>query len=69
MQAPDAVLGLPGAVAVGRGMSHLLYGISPADPIAIGAGIAVLTVVTITASGLPARRAMKTDPLVALRHE
>ena len=67
--AAGVAIGLPGAFAIGRGMSHLLYGIAPTDPVAIGAGIAVLTAVTVAACGLPARRAMKTDPLVALRHE
>src|SRR6185436_9577422 len=60
-------LGLPGAAAVGRGMSTLLFGVKPLDPIALALAVAVLTIVTLAACALPARRAMKTDPLVALR--
>jgi putative ABC transport system permease protein len=60
-------LGLPGAAAVGRGMSTLLFGIEPLDPVAIALAVLVLTLVTLASCVLPARRAMKTDPLVALR--
>ena len=60
-------LGLPGAAAVGRGMSTLLFDIQPLDPLALGLAVFVLTIVTLAACVLPARRAMKTDPLVALR--
>jgi predicted permease len=67
--AAGLLIGLPGAFAMGRGMAHLLYGITPTDPVAIGAGTAILAVATAAACGLPAWRAMKTDPLVALRHE
>jgi ABC-type lipoprotein release transport system permease subunit len=50
-------------------MSTLLYGVEPADPIALAASVATLTLVTLTACALPARRAMRTDPLVALRQD
>ena len=60
-------IGLPGAAAVGRGMSTLLYGVTPLDPAALGVAVVTLTIVTLAACALPARRAMKTDPLVALR--
>jgi predicted permease len=61
------LLGIPGAFAMGRGMSALLYSVEPTDPIALGAAVALLAGVTLLACALPARRAMKTDPLVALR--
>ena len=60
-------IGAPGAVLLGRQMSTLLYGIEPMDPPALGSAITVLACVTLAACVLPARRAMKTDPLVALR--
>ena len=61
--------GLLLAVAVGAALRSTLYGISPADPWALaGAGLAVLTVAAL-ASWLPARRAAKVDPMVALRAE
>jgi putative ABC transport system permease protein len=63
------VVGLPAALAMGRGMSTLLYGVEPADPIALGSAVALLAVVTVAACALPARRAMNTDPLVALRRD
>lgn len=62
-------VGLPGAIAMGRGMSALLYGVEPADPIALGSSVFMLAVVTLTACALPARRAMRTDPLIALRRD
>ncbi|MDQ3418876.1 MAG: ABC transporter permease [Acidobacteriota bacterium] len=62
-------LGLPAALAMGRGMSTLLYGVEPADPVALGGAVALLSAVTLAACAVPARRAMKTDPLVALRND
>jgi putative ABC transport system permease protein len=62
-------LGIPGALLLARGMSTLLFGVEPADPAALGAAVAVLSLVTLIASVLPARRAMNTDPLAALRND
>ena len=62
-------IGLPGAVLMGRGMATLLFDIEPLDPVALGSAIATLTVVTVAACALPARRAMRTDPLIALRND
>ena len=62
-------LGIPGAMAMGQGMSALLYGITPHDPIALLAAAVALLVVTLAACAVPAYRAMKIDPLVAIRHE
>jgi putative ABC transport system permease protein len=67
--AMGVALGLPAALAMGRGMSTLLYGVEPADPVALGGAVALLSAVTLAACAVPARRAMNTDPLVALRND
>ena len=62
-------LGLPAAAAMAQGMSAILFGVDPLDPPALVAAVTVLTLVTLAACVLPARRAMSTDPLVALRND
>jgi predicted permease len=64
-----AVAGLAGALAVSRLVSGLLHGISPADPLSYLSSVLVATTVALAATYFPARRAMRIDPLVALRHE
>lgn len=61
------VVGGVSAVFLARLVGGLLYGVGPADPVAIGAAVVVLTVVAIAASYLPSRRAAKVEPLEALR--
>lgn len=64
-----AVIGVPAALFATRLVKSFLYGISTQDPIAIVGATLVLGAVTALASFLPARRATKVDPMVALRHE
>ena len=62
-------LGVPAALAAARLISSQLFGISAADPGAIGLATLALLVVAAVAAYLPARRATRVDPLVALRFE
>jgi predicted permease len=62
-------IGLSLAVAAGRLVTSLLFGLAPTDPQTLAAAMAVMVVVSSIAGYLPARRASRVDPMIALRYE
>ena len=63
------VIGLGGAFVLTRLMQTLLFGITTTDPLTYSSVVGLLVVVAFFACYIPARRATKVDPLVALRYE
>jgi predicted permease len=63
------LVGIVAAVALGRAISGLLFGVTPADPLTFAVLSLALMTVALLACYLPARRAAKVDPMIALRHE
>jgi putative ABC transport system permease protein len=61
--------GLLGALVLGRAVASLLFGVRPADPLVLAGSAALLLAVAGLAAWLPARRAARVDPMVALRSE
>ena len=62
-------IGIPATLALGRLVSSMLFGLKPTDPLSLIAAPALLFVVAILAGALPARRATRIDPMIALRCE
>ena len=64
-----AVIGLGGAAWMSRLLSSLLYGVGPIDPLTYGGVALFLLLVAYAATYIPARRASRLEPMIALRHE
>ncbi len=62
-------IGVAGALAVTRLMKGLLFGVTPTDPLTLLSVALGMTAVALAASWIPARRAARTDPVIALRYE
>jgi len=56
-------------VIASRALGTVLYGVEPMDPVSLAAGITVPLLVAVAASMLPARRALRVDPVTALKAE
>jgi ABC-type antimicrobial peptide transport system permease subunit len=69
LTALGVALGLAGALAFTRVLERLLFGISARDPLTFGGIAALLAAVALTATWLPARRAARVDPILAIRAE
>jgi len=69
LAAIGAAAGAAVALAITRGMSSLLFGVSASDPPTFFAVIGLVTLAAAFAAYIPARRATRVDPMVALRYE
>jgi putative ABC transport system permease protein len=63
------VLGVAGALALSRVMANFVFGVQPRDPVTFVFVTAFVALIALLASFIPARRATKVNPMVALRHE
>jgi len=64
-----ALIGLPAALALTRLVTTYLFGLTPQDPVSIAGSVLALLAVTALAGFIPARRATRVDPIIALRYE
>jgi putative ABC transport system permease protein len=63
------VIGLAGAAVVTQFLTSILFGVKATDPATYAAVVGLLVLTALGASYIPARRAMRVDPMVALRYE
>jgi len=63
------VLGVAGAASLQKAVASEIYGVRPLDPLVLAGVMALLAIVALAACAVPARRAMRVDPMVALRYE
>jgi ABC-type antimicrobial peptide transport system permease subunit len=63
------LIGLVGAVALSHSLANFLYGLSPFDPLTFAGVVVTLAAVSLTACLVPAWRAARVDPMIALRSE
>ena len=69
LAAAGVLVGLAGAIGLSRFLESLLFEIKPSDPLTFSSGAILLAAVAFLACWLPAMRAARVDPVVALRHE
>lgn len=69
LSAAGVVVGALAAAAVTRVMTSMLVGVSPTDPLTFAAIVMLVVTIALVASCVPARRAARLDPMVALREE
>ena len=63
------VFGMIGAASLQKAVASEIYGLRPLDPLVLARVMALLAIVALAACAVPARRAMRVDPMVALRYE
>jgi len=69
LAATGSAIGILGALILSRLMATLLYGVRPIDAITFASVAGLLMIIALAACCIPARRAMRVDPMVALRYE
>jgi ABC-type antimicrobial peptide transport system permease subunit len=69
LAAVGVFVGIAAAYASGRAAASLVYGIRATDPIVLATATIVVTAIALIATAIPARRASRTDPVLALRSE
>jgi predicted permease len=67
--ATGVLLGIAAALALTRYISSMIFGIEPNDPVSIAIAVATMVLVALAATAIPARRASRVDPIIALRAE